>query len=37
MNMSGLLAIGFIETAGISGPIRQAFEECGATRVRLES
>jgi hypothetical protein len=37
MSKPGFLAIGFDETAVAPGQIRQAFEECGAPRVRLES
>jgi hypothetical protein len=37
MNKPGFLAIGFIETPEGSEEIRQAFEECGAPRVKLES
>src|ERR1022692_2209962 len=37
MNKPGFLAIGFIETPEASGEIRQAFEEWGALRVKLES
>ena len=33
----GFLAIGFDETAEVSGQIRQAFRECGAPEVKLES
>ena len=37
MNQAGMLAIGFHETEEIYGQIRQAFRECGAGEVRLES
>ena len=37
LNKPGFLAIGFVETPEASGEIRQAFEECGAPRVKLES
>jgi len=37
LNKPGFLAIGFIETPEVSGQIRQAFQECGAARVKLES
>jgi hypothetical protein len=37
MNKPGFLAIGFTETPEVFGQIRQAFEECGAPEVKLES
>ena len=37
MRMPGFLSIGFIETPEVSRQIPQAFQECGALRVKLES
>jgi len=37
MNRPGLLAIGFTETPEVARQIRQAFAECGAPEVKLES
>jgi hypothetical protein len=37
MNKPGFLAAGFIETAEVSGQIHQAFQDCGAPRVKVES
>jgi len=37
MSKAGFLAFGFIETPGVSGQIRQAFDESGQPNVKLES